>query len=476
MDNKEIVPAILGPFVGSITADSVKLWFQLPVTVENGPITIYVTLHQMAGSARLKHAQVVLSAESYGCGIANFSELLADSDYYYVLWYDYQFSKPVEMEGLVLSDLRFRTLPEKGYEEQLDFLLMSCHNPETAKGDGADGFAVWRQIPEIISQNKNIRFAILAGDQIYADEVEAKVLRETDELTRERLYLNIYQKFWSNIYYRRVLCSLPAVFMWDDHDITDGWGSREDSFVGAMSPVTEKSSEFRAEWLGMFQAAREMFLLMQAKRNPDPLSPQFTTGFDYCFQIGRAGFLVADLRSNRNVRKGTIWLPEQMAAIRTWVETNRSELDTVFFISTVVFSHGAPQVDNFILRFWFFVLDCVKGLGKIGFLKGLSKKFMDSVGDLRDDINDSWGSDVNASEAETALDFLFSIQNPGNGELPVNVVILSGDIHTPGYSTIYSSEPNHAKRAAIPHVVASPVAYTPFRGGVILALASKPAN
>ena len=75
------------------------------------------------------------------------------------------------------------------------------------------------------------RFAILAGDQIYADAREAELLKEQDLRKRQELYLGVYQKFWDNIYYRKVLCSLPAYLMWDDHEITDGWGSREDSFA-----------------------------------------------------------------------------------------------------------------------------------------------------------------------------------------------------------------------------------------------------
>jgi hypothetical protein len=31
------------------------------------------------------------------------------------------------------------------------------------------------------------------------------------------------------------MCSLPAVMIWDDHDITDGWGSETTSFIGKTS-------------------------------------------------------------------------------------------------------------------------------------------------------------------------------------------------------------------------------------------------
>jgi hypothetical protein len=178
--------------------------------------------------------------------------------------------------------------------------------------------------------------------------------------------------------------------------------------------------------------------------------------------------VVADLRSNRNVRggatikEGVIWLPQQLQAIKKWIEANRQDLDTLFFVSTVVFSHGAPSVEQITLRTWFWVIDLVNWLGRFRSLRKCLQQFNDKVGDLRDDINDSWGADVNRSEADQALDFLFEVENPQNGENPLNVVILSGDIHTPGYSTIYSSDPLHRDRAVIPHIVATPVAYAPF--------------
>jgi hypothetical protein len=64
---------------------------------------------------------------------------------------------------------------------------MSCHNPETQTKDGADGFAVWARIPDIMNENKNVRFAILAGDQIYADVKETELLKELNLRKRQEI-------------------------------------------------------------------------------------------------------------------------------------------------------------------------------------------------------------------------------------------------------------------------------------------------
>lgn len=487
----------LGPFVGNITHSSVKLW--LSVDDVDADSDVFVTLRfieqysksevsQLQAKAQVepdsetekpREGEIHCRKEDLGTGSVTFVGLTPNAKYSYQLWTDKTHQTPLDLRGLEQEDLYFITLPEEGYDKQLDFLLMSCHNPETAKADECDGFAVWRQIPEIMKPNGNVRFAILAGDQIYADDVEAQVLAERDPEARRRLYLSIYKKFWDNIHYRRVLCSLPSVLMWDDHDITDGWGSREDSYR------TDDPQEFTTQWKELFGTAKEMFRIMQATRNPDPLSVGFAQGFDNCFRVGTAGFVVADLRSNRNSRQiknaangkttyeGRIWLPEQLDAIRNWVNANKQDIDTLFFVSSVVFSHGSPAIENWISSIWIFVLNFVQRIEKLGILRRMTKAFDRNIGDLRDDINDSWGSEINKKETDRVLDYFFELQNPADGGKRLNVVILSGDIHTPGYSTIYSSakkdydienfpEGPREGRAIIPHIVATPVAYEPF--------------
>jgi alkaline phosphatase D len=254
--------------------------------------------------------------------------LQPDSDYAYRLWTTPTYGQSVFLGGLSDADLHFRTLPERA-DEQIDFLLMSCHNPHEAGNDDYDGHAVWADIPEIISRENNgsLRFAILGGDQVYADEWKDRILQATTEETRVALYLTAYKSFWRNIHYRRVLCRLPAVLMWDDHDIVNSWGSDNSSFVG-------NTTEFKPEWKGMFAAASKAFTHMQAARNPATLSPG--NGFDCCFKIGKWGFVLLDLRTNRNVRKKQIMDEAQAYRVKQWLDANKQDLHAVFVLSTVV--------------------------------------------------------------------------------------------------------------------------------------------
>ena len=441
---------LLGPFLGSVTSRSVKVWLHC----ESERKSIYVTMHPKSVDAPAAGRAVLnLSAERFFTDCVTIDGLEPDTNYFYKLWTNPTPSIPLNLEGLQEKDLHFHTLSEDN-AAQIDFLVMSCHNPTVARQDGFDGHAVWADIPQIISResNRSVRFALLVGDQVYADDWEVQILSAKSKEERIRLYLSAYRAAWSNIHYRRVMCSLPATMIWDDHDITDGWGSRKDSFV------SKTSSEFKPDWKLLFVAASRAFSLMQASRNPAPLSDD---SFDCCFRIGPWGFVVMDLRTNRNLRQHRIMTIDQAARIRQWTDANKKEMHTIFIVSSVVFSHGSPVVDDFTTHIWPGVMKFVDWLArKTKWGKGLQTKFGKTLGDITDDIKDSWGGKENSAQADMILDFLFGLQN--DGEHPINVVVLSGDIHTSGYANIYSSDPAHSARSSIPHVTSSSVSYTPF--------------
>lgn len=505
----------LGPFIGHTTTVSTKIW-------------IYTEAHQKLfiqiykNGEKIKSAQLNFS-EELPAACVEIKELQPNQKYNYKLFIDENENEQLQIDSLLDEDLYFYTMPEeleRGY--RYDFVVMSCHNPVEAENKGYQNTSwnVWQTLPQIINETTRkanaisecrVLFALLIGDQIYADDVEREVLLEADPKKRIRSYLRIYKQFWDNQAYRKVLCSLPAYLMWDDHDITDGWGSREDAYEG-------NSTEFSPAWKNLFATAKNVFSFMQANRNPEPLSAD---GFDFAFRIGRAGFVLADLRSNRNIHNKKLWLDSQFQAVKKWIDANRSNLDVVFFISTVVFAHGAPRVETRILRGWppnvanfidriweiqnrfstlrktitNYVMLVVLGvffliapliisfillmlfsvffyvrprffLINYFFANIIPPSFVNyyytSIGDLRDDLNDSWSSDANKERAEAVLNYFFDLQNDENPKNQVYVCILTGDIHTAGYSNIYSVNPAHKKCPVINHLVASPVGYPPF--------------
>lgn len=444
---------MLGPFLGLVTTSTIKIWLQ----IENGPTELWVTAHpdKLDAEPDGESAKLVFDKVRLFTDCVELKKLSPDTLYYYRFWTNPACSVPYPIPDLAAEDLRFYTLSADP-DAQIDFLVMSCHNPTVAIADGCDGHGLWADLPQIISRhhNRNVRLALLVGDQVYADKWQQRLLSAPDDETRLQLYLEVYRNFWSNIYYRRVMCRLPAVMMWDDHDICDGWGSDEASYEG-------DSTNFLASWQNMFEAAFRAFSLMQASRNPAPLADNPRDGLDFAFRIGRWGFIFLDLRTNRNWRRNQLLTEDQAARIRQWVEKNRDGMRALFVISPVVFSHGSPLLEGWTKKFWPYVMRIVDGVAaRTPWGKGLRTKFWDSVGDIRDDIRDSWGDEANAAQADAMLDFLFGLQN--DPKEPMSVVVISGDIHTSGYANIFSSADAHKERPAIPHVTSSSVAYTPF--------------
>ena len=187
-----------------------------------------------------------------------------------------------------------------------------------------------------------------------------------------------------------------------------------------------------------------------------PLAADVRDGRDFCFRVGPWGFVFMDLRTNRNLKQRRILTAGQADRIRQWVEDNRQDLHTLFMVSTVVFSHGSPPIEDLTVTGWPLVMRLVEYFARFAkWGRGLQTKFKKSLGDIRDDIKDSWACKENGPQADMVLDFLFGLQN--DAEHPVGVVILSGDIHTPGYASIYSSDPAHAGRSSIAHITSSPV-------------------
>lgn len=442
---------LLGPFLGHVTSNSIKIWLHREADENKA----YVTVHEEIESAIISSAAYTFIADNLYTDCITIQNLKPDQKYFYKLWADQEFTIPIDLQGLENRDLYFWTL-SVDKNEQIDFLIMSCHNPTVSQEDGNEGHAVWADIPQIIASesNKNVRFAILGGDQIYADDMKDQLLAETDEKKRLNIYLEVYRTFWSHIHYRRVLCRLPSVMMWDDHDITDGWGSELKSFVG-------KTDQFKPEWQGLFSSAAKAFSIMQATRNPEPLAKDYQEGLDFGFKVGSYGFLALDLRTNRNVKKKQLLNSQQTRRIQSWVENNKSDLRVLFVVSPVVFSHGSPVIEDLLSWGWPWVMkvvDWMANCSKWG--KGMRTNFYKNIGDIRDDIADSWGSKENAAQADMMLDYLFDLQN--NKDHPISVVILSGDIHTSGYSSIYSNSEDHKSRSSITHITSSSVAYVPF--------------
>ena len=131
-------PKMLGPFLGHVTPHSIKIWLHL----EGASDTIYVSVHPVEYVAPAeKFGTLKLLPEKLYTDCLTIDGLSPDTKYFYKLWTDAARSIPLALQGLTEYDLHFRTMSDKA-DDQIDFLMMSCHNPTVSEKDGFDGHAV----------------------------------------------------------------------------------------------------------------------------------------------------------------------------------------------------------------------------------------------------------------------------------------------------------------------------------------------
>ena len=124
---------LLGPFIGNVTASTAAIWLQIPNLVKDETRTVFVTLHVGAVDAQAATAGVINATyDALNVGIVRFDGLKPDTVYFYKLWTDAEHKAALDTNGLAEGDLHFQTLPIEGFDDHLDFLLMSCHNPESS--------------------------------------------------------------------------------------------------------------------------------------------------------------------------------------------------------------------------------------------------------------------------------------------------------------------------------------------------------
>lgn len=414
--------------------------------------------------------------------------------------------------GLTASDCHFNY--DLNFSDASYFALLSCNNPFLAnkkKGTGSP-WAMWDKLNE--SLDENCKLILLGGDQVYCDDLEDGLLTapklekleigDTEKLKQD--FIDQYLKYWSNLSLRRVMCRTPSLAMWDDHDITDGWGSRLESF--------NKDESLKKNWDIYFKCAEEIFSYYQACRNPASVTKntKFTTFID----LGEIRFYLADFRSERNVIKGKLWSEAHEDDVLKHIENTPSNISHLYFLSPVIglrtnfegdkrltiFSKVLLSIALFRKRnkkkyFWagaspniilylasFALIYCNPTSSLVGFLNFLNINdiLLKSVGvfllftaflmtasmfvfskfiidgeltGLSDDMDDSLSSEANMNSFKKLLKTLFAQSQKGK-----RVAILSGDIHAGGISEFLQETEGSVLQ--IPQIVSSPIGYYPM--------------
>ena len=440
-------------------------------------------------------------------------DLDENEKYTYVIKDD---SGPVDLgPGLGEADCHFLGPAEFGEKDY--FILLSCNDPFAADGKSTGApWAMWERLEEDTRGDENCRLLLLGGDQVYCDELERqregkgfiKKLEKSGDATAVEVklkdaFIDQYHKYWSHDSLRKVFARIPSLAMWDDHDITDGWGSRLESFDG---------TEVKPSWRRYFNVAREAFEAYQAVRNPAPFTGSGYTSF---LDLGRLRFYMMDFRSERNATKAQLWSEDSHNDFMKNLAEVPRDTEKVFVLSPVVAlrcnfegDKRLSRVSEMLFSFrrwmmerpWTGVLRClamadiavlavsllalallpswlsfaedsliaamrvtsgivwvtgVLAIPSIVCLLAMLLPKIPELPDIADDLNDSLTSEKNMDTFTKILKRLFALCDQGK-----YVAILAGDIHVGGLSEFIRTK--QGTTTSIPQIVSSPIGSMPM--------------
>ena len=288
---------------------------------------------------------------------------------------------------------RGRLAPAPGSRVAFSFAFGSCHQPFEKRRRGQlvlhPGVGIYPAMARVL-RAQAARFLILLGDQIYSDAVRpirTNLKRKAGSISDAEIldvYRHIYRGYFNEAGFRALLEEWPACFIWDDHDIFQGWGSRlrVDAFDRRL-----------------FRAAEQSYREYQHLRNPgaglDDPAPHH-----YSFWFGDTGFFVFDLRGVRDYPTGVLLGERQRRDFQRFLaEAGERGAATLFIVASVPIVH---------------------------FARGLVRLTERIPGSTGSGVRDRWSTTPFDGDRQLVLESLFDWQAAHSDR---QVIVLSGDVH-----------------------------------------------
>ena len=303
----------LGPIIGGLSHRRVFLWGQAkPDQAGEARLHAWIGRLPDMSDANLEETSLPLIPQNGYAGVVPLDGLQADTRYYYAL--NLNSHPPASGEGPLPGGAypSLRTFPTPGKPVAFNFAFGSCFRPA-----GPNSGKIFRAL-EARRLADDLRFVLMIGDQIYADDFEHNSLHKVAETLDE--YRAVYQYVWGWPELRQLLCNLPAFMTLDDHEVDDDWRWIDQSrrtatipwwnaltrflrgrpLAEARLPLERVQNALQAYWehQGMHAAPMPQPLEMDpAGRYALPASDPGSLA--YTFEYGPAAFFVLDTRTMR---------------------------------------------------------------------------------------------------------------------------------------------------------------------------------
>ena len=332
---------ILGPIVGGLTATSANLWGR-----SDGAGVLHAWLGKRSdlSDAALTVKSLPLGPKDGYAGVAPLGNLSPNSHYHYTLTLD---ERPPNPDKGPYPE--FTTFPEEGQKTAFNFAFGSCFLPP----DDHSG-EIFKRLEEQRKKD-DLRFWLLIGDQIYADDYEHNGIDKIAVTVDD--YRDAYRYAWSGPVLQTLLANLPAFMTMDDHEVEDDWRWTDKERTQATIPCWNRLKRWyqnrpleerqfpRQRVLNALQA----YWQHQAMHGPPLINslainsfgqynldaPQMGA-FAYRFTYGAAAFFMLDTRSQRvrNIKMRRMLGEEQWGALESWLLEVKETYPVKFIVSS----------------------------------------------------------------------------------------------------------------------------------------------
>ncbi len=329
---------VLGPLVGGLSHDRVNLWARA-----SGPGMLHAWVGRQAdlSDARLAGAALLVASSGFAGRVA-VTGLRPETTYHYAL--TLTDTPPRPTAGAFPS---FTTAPQPGEPRDFAFAFGSCFRP------GVSNNGQTLRHLDGLRQALDLRFVLLLGDQIYADEWNGNGLGYV-ALTEED-YRAVYRHVWGHPAWRNLMQRLPVFMILDDHEVDDDWAwtspERYEGRIPPWHPIIRWFKGFPPEARRLshrrIQAAIQAYWEHQAMHGPPLLLPPDGIAHDrplllpadqgsfaYTFTYGPAAFFVLDTRTQR-VYKQRLLNRAQWEALENWLLQVKDRFPLKFIVSSI---------------------------------------------------------------------------------------------------------------------------------------------
>ncbi|HSO11960.1 MAG TPA: metallophosphoesterase family protein [Anaerolineales bacterium] len=328
---------LLGPIVGGLSHNSANIWARADASS-----TLHVWLATRADTKDAKHAgETDLFSNDGFAGIVPITKLRPETRYYYAV--SLRKTKPARTKFH-----NFTTFPKPSARHSFSFVFGSCYLP-----NGENESQTFEEIYKHISLDQ-LRFGLFVGDQIYADDARRNGLGKIAVTLED--YRSVYAHAWSRPSVHKLLPSLPAFMILDDHEVDNDWRfndlERNSPYipfhVRLLRQITGAPAEQCSLSMERVRAALKAYQEHQAIHAPNMLMPiqadaqgrfLFQRGdegtFAYTFVFGSAAFFVLDTRTRRVKKERNILLGEaQWQQLEEWLLSVKDKYPVKFLISS----------------------------------------------------------------------------------------------------------------------------------------------